>query len=525
MSSAASMGQETNPRLLSGWAQGDLTPPESVLLLGQFHARMSEGVMDPLTVTAWALQSGEEQSVLVSCDFCTISHDLLHRVRNSLRGLTSEIDPMKVVLNATHSHTAPENVIPHLRVDTESAPGKDGVIRVASREANVPLVQRTIGDSMVQSGPGVDLPVWSVERYITFAAERIAETIVQAWRSRVPGGIAFGLSYAVLGRNRRWVSNSGETFKRFADERFSHFEGYEDHSVHVLAVYDADERLTGLVVNVPFPSQVSESQFLMTADIWYETRIELRRRFGEHVYILPQCSASGELCPGPYYERPANSRMLELKGNTFRQEVAERISEAVADVLPYIGGTIETNPIMRKEVLQVALSATPISEAEALAAREQAIQALQGYRKEMNKLRELPELKEKPRWYQAATSEFRRMNWYLNVVHRYEQQVASYDVELHVLRLGQVAFATNPFECYLDYGIQMKIKSPAVQTFVVQLAGGGTYLPSPRAYEGGAYGAVPESCPVGPQGASEMVAHTVTALQAMWAEPAKCNCT
>ena len=29
-------------------------------------------------------------------------------------------------------------------------------------------------------------------------------------------------------------------------------------------------------------------------------------------------------------------------------------------------------------------------------------------------------------------------------------------VEVHVLRLGDVAMATNPFELFLDYGIQIK---------------------------------------------------------------------
>lgn len=74
-----------------------------------------------------------------------------------------------------------------------------------------------------------------------------------------------------------------------------------------------------------------------------------------------------------------------------------------------------------------------------------------------------------------------------------------------MLRIGDAVFATNPFEMYLDYGMRIKARSPAVQTFVVQLAGSGSYLPTERSIAGGAYGAVPASTLIGPEGGSELV--------------------
>ena len=57
--------------LYIGWASADITPDHPVLLRGQFHARISEGVMDPLTVTALAIESGRrrpsEKAILISC--------------------------------------------------------------------------------------------------------------------------------------------------------------------------------------------------------------------------------------------------------------------------------------------------------------------------------------------------------------------------------------------------------------------------------------------------------------------------
>ena len=92
-------------------------------------------------------------------------------------------------------------------------------------------------------------------------------------------------------------------------------------------------------------------------------------------------------------------------------------------------------------------------------------------------------------------------------------------MELHVLRLGDVAIATNSFELFTDYGIQMKARSPALQTFVIQLAGRGSYLPTVRAAQGGGYSAVPESNQVGPEGGQVLVDRTVAAIEKLWAQP------
>ena len=87
-----------------------------------------------------------------------------------------------------------------------------------------------------------------------------------------------------------------------------------------------------------------------------------------------------------------------------------------------------------------------------------------------------------------------------------------------MLRIGDMAIATNPFELYLDYGVQIKARSKAVQTFVVQLVGNGTYLPTQRSIKGGAYGAVPASTEIGPEGGRELDERTLELIDSLWAE-------
>jgi len=113
------------------------------------------------------------------------------------------------------------------------------------------------------------------------------------------------------------------------------------------------------------------------------------------------------------------------------------------------------------------------------------------------------------------------MTWGASVRDRFEfqQEHPRLSYEVHVLRIGGMAIATNPFELYLDYGIQIQQRSRAVQTFVVQLAGAGTYLPTRRSVAGGAYGAVPASTEVGPEGGRELVEQTLALIESLFRKP------
>ena len=87
------------------------------------------------------------------------------------------------------------------------------------------------------------------------------------------------------------------------------------------------------------------------------------------------------------------------------------------------------------------------------------------------------------------------------------------EVELHYLRLGDVVFVTNPFELFLDFGHQIKARSGAEQTFIVELCGGtGGYLPTARAEQLGGYGGLIINGQVGSDGGKLLVDITVKAI-------------
>ena len=501
-----------------GWASADLTPERPVVLTGFSRARVSEGVSDPITATVLAIEStrdGEPAGmvIMVSCDLISISDELRDRVRAKVKQSLPEIDADDVVLNATHTHCAPETrTMPELAEKL----GKFGL--------EVPLAW---------SSWGIDLGATSPLDYVEFAGNQITEAIERAWKNRKPGGVSFGLGHAVVGHNRLTAYTGGDSQMYGSVDRpdFSHVEGYEDHSVGLLYTWNADRELTGVLINVAVPSQASGGSRI-SADFWHETRNELRKRLGTGLFVFPQCSAAGDQSPVVLAAKKAEERMERLTGRSRREQIAVRIADAVTSILPVIEKTIDWNPSFSHRMEQVKLSRRRLSEEDIKTPRkthhrpqlesvEEAFERLrEEYRTMRREIEERPEVKEKRGWFNAITGVYWRMARASRVLDRFELQKTqpAVPVEVHVIRLGDMAIATNPFELYVDFGSRIKARSKAVQTFVVQLAGSASYVPTERSVAGGAYGAIPESTEVGPAGGRELVEQTLELLDSLWAE-------
>jgi len=487
---------KSTPRPLNiGWAHSDITPPKPVEVRGQFYARVSEETLDPLTATVLVLETEDESAVFVSCDIAFVSEALVFAVRRRLQG-DGVPPPDKVIFHATHTHTGPAMALN--RYDE-----KDDFSR------------------------GVDLPVgMGIEETVEFTAEKIAGSIREAWQGRKPGAVAFGLGRALIARNRRWVDAEGRStmYGDIAREKFSHIEGYEDHDLNLLATYDDSGGLTGLMINVASPSQVRECLFALSADYWHETRLELRKRLGAGLFILPQCSAAGDQAPlridKHIYNHRAEARMLEFKNRQPCDEIAQRIADGVEEVLPWIRDSREASPEFRHTALNLKLPLNRISPEVMEDARTEATLNRGKYEEALRKLQADPELKSDPRWYVEITRLYWLARRHERVVERAERVKTSPNqaVELHLVRIGDMAVATNPFEYYLDYGIQIKARSPATQTFLAQLSGPGSYVSSLRSLEGGGYGSVPGSNIFGPDAGEILRETTLSELGKLWPE-------
>ena len=63
-----------------GWATRSITPERPVMLHGQMHVRVSQGIENPVIVTALALERGGEAVIFIACDL--VSPDLQRRMES-----------------------------------------------------------------------------------------------------------------------------------------------------------------------------------------------------------------------------------------------------------------------------------------------------------------------------------------------------------------------------------------------------------------------------------------------------------
>ncbi len=448
-----------------GGAMVDITPDKPVPLDGHRNLRISKKVESPITATALALESrdGEsvlDQAVIVSCDLVAVRPGVLEEVREKVRPRLPEFDTKKLFLCATHTHNAPVTVEGRYTLPT------GGVMKPAE--------------------------------YVEFMTARVAEAIVESWQNRRPGKVGWGQGQAVVAQDRRAVYADGtaQMYGATNTERFRGIEGYEDHNLEVLFFWDPQDRLIATAVNLPCPAQEAEGGLLLHADFWHPVRQTLRQRHGKDLPVLAWTGAAGDQTSRPMYGKAADERMRKLRGLTRLEEVARRIVRGWEEAYEGARKDIRRDVVLRHCVEQIELPYRKVTEAEAAEARNEAAK------------------------YAGDPAQRWNYRWHQGVVERYEAQKAgaegAYRMELHVLRLGDVAIATNDFELYTDYGVQMKARSPAVQTFVIQLAGSGGYLPTERAVRGGGYGAVIQSSRVGPEGGQVLVDRTVWAMGDLW---------
>ncbi|NNE92672.1 MAG: hypothetical protein HKN23_13580 [Verrucomicrobiales bacterium] len=454
-----------------GSAQTDITPPLPVALSGQFRLRLAKEIESPVMAAVIALEKIDadgkqvDQAIMVSCDLVAIREGILERVRGKIGKQNIEgLDPRKIFLSATHTHTAPVM--------------REGVYNIPKE--------------------GVTTPT----EYVEFLAGKVADAVVDAWEKRSAGSVSWGLGHAMVAQNRRIAYHNGTAamYGKVNGANFKGIEGYEDHGVEVLFFWSGDsEQPSAMAVNVACPAQEVESRNAVNADYWHEVRQSLAEKFGEDLVVLTWVGAAGDQSPHLMLRKAAEARMLKSRGLTRLEEIARRIVAAVDEAYDVAKNDRHDDPVLKHHVADLPLPKRMVTEAELAAAKAEITRIQSGSNDEIleNMMRAL---------------------WNQKTVDRYHSQKNDtvLPMEMHAIRLGDVAICTNQFELYTEYGIRMKARSQALQTFVIQLAGPGTYLATDEAEAGGGYSAIINSCHVGPKGGKFLVDESIKAINAMW---------
>ena len=506
-----------------GWASRDISTDKPVLIPGQAHARVSKGVLDPLTATTLIVDDGNDCVIFLSIDTVSIRKGLLSEIREKLKAARPEIPGEKILSNATHAHTGASHNMGNMGFETTEKP-----------PVKMP----------------VNVEVASGDEYRDWLSTMLSEMIIEAWDKKCAGGIAYGYGYAVVSHSRREcyfddlskrgnvdklntfaVNGTAAMYGNTNDDNFSHYEAGADHFINLMYTFDEAGQLTGAIINVPCPSQNSEMEWYLSSDYWNDVRVAIRKKYG-NIFILPQCAAAGDLSPRILHYKKAQDRRFRLKygdcqidprvkGVTemyARKDIAERIAAAFEEVYSWAKNDIKTDVKVSHKVSMVELDQYRITEDDLEYSKDGlATSKAQSYVKTDDKEADMVK----------NTAIVSNRNRFLSVIKRYESQktTTTRPMEMHVLRIGDIAFATNRFELYMDFQHRIQARSPFEQTFIVQLVGqpnecalGGGYLCTERAFEGRGYSAIVFSIQTSPKGGQQLVEETVKQLKELYAE-------
>lgn len=496
-------------RMSIGWAETSITPDRKISLAGQFAERISEYVEKPLTCTALAIESNGDQVVFCACDLVSTSASLTAAVRKAIaeKAPESGLKPEKVILSAIHTHTGPVYA---------------GRGNASSRLAGTSSNARTILEQMLPEGKkyvekqnvSANPDIVSPEEAADFLTDRISDVAIKAWEKREEGG-AFSNAFAraAVGMCRRAVYNDGSAamWGETNTAVFQEVEGGNDSGIELLYVFNKEKKLTGVVANLACPAQCVQHRLFVSPDFWGETKKLIREHFGEDLFLLPLCSAAGDQCPvdlvrwvepesdvfDPNIERvnplkrKADPSMFDIAG---MKKAGKRVAHEIIDTYEEGLDNYQEDVEFCHHVLNMKL---PLRRA-----------TREDLHKAEERIRTYLERKVGDVDYNDAA----HLQVDLGIIRRFQVQekMDVLNTEVHTLRLGSVAIATNPFELFLDYGNQIRARSHAEQTILIQLANGAEgYLPTEKAEKGGHYSAFIASGQVGHVGGEELVRETL----------------
>ena len=165
----------------AGFARVDATPPLGIPIVGYFHKRVADGVLDPLNVECVAVSDGTNSALIYCVDDLGLGPGFTKKAFTAITAATG-VPRERIYIHATHTHTGPstwtsanftkeENrlILQHVtnRIAkmaeagkmalADMAPAKIGVAKTVCR--NVSFIRRyRMKDGSVRTNPGITNP-------------------------------------------------------------------------------------------------------------------------------------------------------------------------------------------------------------------------------------------------------------------------------------------------------------------------------------------------------------------------------
>jgi len=418
-----------------GLATRDITPPVGYRLAGYFYERRSTAAHDPLHAKAIVFRQGDSRFAWVVCDLCQTSPEVVEQARAAASRKTG-IPPDNIVVTSTHTHTGPDYF----------GPLSDHLHRLATAANN-----------------GAD-PAQTID-YPAFLAGRIVEAIVEADASATPADIRVtSAEQQGLAFNRRYVMKDGTVAWNPGklNPKIDKPAGPIDPQIQYLWVTrPASTQPTAVVTNFALhPDTVGGTQF--SADFAYYLERGLRNALGDNLTSIFAQGTCGNI----------NHVDVSTDRKQGGFDEAERIGSALArGAEPQAAAA---RPVAR-----------PVARPSLAVATTRVELPLQQYTpEEIADARAL-----------FAKIQDRKLAFLVGV--KATKIVRIYDrhggrpisARVQAVRLADdTAVVFLPSEVFVEFGMEIKRRSPFAHTLVVELANESFgYIPTRKAFEEGAY--------------------------------------
>jgi len=429
VASAMAVGAEQRPLLKVGFAEADITPELGMETPGGYGKAFTRTVHDPCKVRAMVLDDGTKRVALVGVDGIGIRRHTVLAARKLIQDRCG-IPPEAVLIGASHSHSSGPvcGVLPG-----EYDRGSD-------------LVKKLAYDHTTCANP----------KYLARVIEQIASAVCQANEKRAEAlcGVGSGREDRVA-FNRRFRMKNGLSFTHPGKRNPEIIEPAApiDPEVGVLGAWNKEGKLLGCVVNYACHATTGASGF--SANWIYYLEQAIRGMLGPDVVVV------------------------FLQGDCGDITQVDNLSPYPNVDGPIVGGRIGA------EAAKVLLSMHRGSMGP-LDARTQILKLGHRVPKPERVAAALEIVKKDPKEVEHTLWTFSKETVLLDAVLKLGLSDA---VEVQAIQVGPAVFVSNPAEMFVEYGLDLKKKSPFRFTFPVELANGCVgYVPTEEALGSGGGG-------------------------------------
>lgn len=429
-----------------GWAECDITPDlhggKKIPLVGQYYIREAKAIHSPLKFTVCAMRQGKEQVIMGAMDNISGHYPFTENVAEELHRRIPEFCPENLFISSIHTHAGPE-----VRYFSDS----EFLAEWAEKHPEF-------------LGP---------KEYYDMIFDKVVDACERAWNEAEPGIVSRAFGQARVGHCRLACYRDGSC-EMYGDTSRDDFAGMlsgEDSGVEMLFTQTLQGELTGVFVNSACPAQVMEILDVVSSDFAGALREKLKGKFGENFHTIYHYGHGGDQSPRDLTR--ANSLVDGFDG--WHADAVDVISDRLLFTVEE--GAIERKKcpaVLKHKILKIDLPLRRVTPEDVEAAKQQNAEFLKNRTQEdlwNDYLAEVDHYaKDESRLpYDSKLHPYSVMSVNDAIILRENEQKETpvRTVLSHIVRIGDVAFASNPFELYLCYGQIIKARSKAAQTFII----------------------------------------------------------